>query len=48
MYENLAKLNNLLFESIIPETTQNEFMQLGHIEVPITILKEKIKNVKKY
>lgn len=45
MYENLAKLNNLTFESIILETTSDGYMQLGHIEVPINILKKKIANV---
>ena len=42
MYENLAKLNNLKFESIILETTSDGLMQLGHIEVPINILKKKL------
>ena len=44
--ENLAKTNNLKFESIVCKPqSHNLGKQLGHIEVPLNILKEKMQNV---
>ena len=44
--ENLAKKNNLKFDSIIFKLENEDFdKQSGHIKVSLDILKEKINNV---
>lgn len=44
--ENLARKNNLKFDSIITKLDNTNYdKQSGHIEIPINTLKEKVKNV---
>lgn len=44
--ENLAKNNNLKFDSIIPKLEDPKYdMQSGHIKIPITTIEEKLNNV---
>jgi len=44
--ENLAKKNNLKFDSIICEVEKANFgIQSGHIKIPLSILEEKMNNI---
>ena len=45
--ENLAKNNNLKFDSIIFRLENTDYdKQSGHFKIPLNILEEKIDNVK--
>ena len=43
--ENLAKTNNLKFDSIITNVENHVWGNVGHVKIPLNILEEKIDNV---
>ena len=46
MYENLAKINNLKYDSITDQPKNPDHtIQLGNIDIPIAILDTKIENM---
>jgi len=44
--ENLARINNLKFDSITSKTLSHNYAkQLGHIEIPLNLLEKKIYDI---